>query len=158
MAGINEALSGLFASGGTVDVQKMLGPVMEMVQGTPGGIKGLVGQLQSSGLGEQVSSWIGTGANARVDPGKLTSALGTEKVQALAAKAGVPVEQAASSLATLLPQLVDKLTPSGSIPGVDQAAELAKRIPGAEGITDQVSGLIGGLLGGRGSSPTPSGS
>jgi uncharacterized protein YidB (DUF937 family) len=154
MPSINEALSGLFGAGGTVDVQKMIGPVMEMVASTPDGIKGLVGQLQSSGLGEQVSTWVGTGENAKVDPSKLTAALGPERVQAVAAKAGVSVEQAASSMAALLPQLVDKLTPGGSIPGADQAAELAKKIPGAEGLTDQVTGLLGGLLGGG--KPAPS--
>lgn len=155
MSGINEVLGGLFGSGGAVDVQKMLGPVLEMVQSTPGGIHGLLGQLSSSGLGDQVSSWVGMGENAMVDPTRLTSALGPEKVQALAAKAGVSVEQAAGSLAAILPQLVDRLTPAGAIPGVDQAAELAKKIPGAEGISDQVTGLLGGLLGG-GSAPPPS--
>ena len=150
MPGISETLSGLFGSGGTVDVPKMLGPVVEMVQSTPGGVQGLVGQLQSSGLGEQVSSWVGTGENARVDPSKLTAALGPERVQAVAAKAGVSVEQAATSMSALLPQLVDKLTPGGQIPGAEQAADLAKRIPGAEGVTDEVTGLLSGLL--RGSS------
>ncbi len=156
MTGINEILGGVFGAGGTVDVQKMLGPVVELVQTTPGGIQGLLTQLQNSGLGEQVTSWIGPGENALVDPTKLTSALGPETVQALAQKAGVPLEQAASSLAALLPQIVDKLSPGGTIPGVDQAADLAKKIPGAEGVTDQVTGLLKGLLGGHaGTSDAP---
>lgn len=140
MAGIND----IFGEGGAVDVQKLLGPVLELVQNAPGGLQGLMGQLQSSGLGEQVSSWVGTGQNAAVDPSKLASAIGPEQVQALAAKAGVSVEQAQSALSSLLPQVVDKLSPAGSIPGADQVAELAKKIPGAESVT----GLLGGLLGG----------
>lgn len=140
MAGINDILG----AGGPVDVQKLLGPVLEMVQSAPGGVQGLIGQLQGSGLGEQVSSWLGTGDNASVDPAKLASALGPEQVQALAAKAGVPVEQAQSALSSLLPTVIDKLSPGGSIPGADQLAELAKKIPGAESVT----GLLGGLLGG----------
>jgi len=154
MAGINETLSGLFGSGGKVDVQQMLGPVTEMISSTPGGIQGLLDQLRSSGLSEQVSSWVGTGENAKVDPSKLTAALGPEKVQALAQQAGVSAEQAASSLSAILPQMVDKLSPGGSIPGVEQASEMAKRIPGAEAASEQVSGLLSGLLGGRSSSAT----
>lgn len=148
MAGLND-LAGMFGSGGSADVQKLVQPMLEMVQSTPGGLQGLLGQLQSSGLGEQVSSWVGTGDNAKIDPSALTSALGPQNVQAMAAKAGVPVEQASAALSSLLPQVVDKLTPGGSIPGVDQVAELVKKIPGADGITDQVTGLLGGLLGGK---------
>ncbi len=148
MPGIGETLSGLFGAGGTVDVPKLIGPVVEMVQSTPGGIQGLMGQLRSSGLGEQVSSWVGTGENAKVDPSQLAAALGPERVQSVAAKAGVSAEQAASGIAALLPQLVDKLTPGGQVPGAEQAADLAQRIPGAQGLTEQVSGLLGGLLGG----------
>ncbi len=152
MAGINEVFGGLFGSGGTVDVQKYVGPVLDLVQNS-GGVKGVVSQLQNAGLGEQVSSWVGTGENAKVDPSKLTSALGPEKVQAMAGKAGVSLQEASGSLSALLPQVIDKLTPGGSIPGADQAAELAKKIPGAEGLTDQLSSLLGGRFGSGG---TPS--
>ena len=156
MASINETLNSLFGAGGPVDVQKMVGPVTELVQGTPGGVRGLVSQLQNSGLRDQVGTWVGSGENAKVDPSRLADAIGPERVQALAAKAGVSVEQARASLSALLPQMIDKLTPGGSIPGVDQAAELARKIPGAEGVTDQVTGLLNSLLAGKTSPAAPS--
>jgi hypothetical protein len=39
---------------------------------------------------------------------------------------------------------------------VAQAADLAKRIPGAEGVTDQVAGLLSGSLGGAASAGSAS--
>lgn len=152
MPGINETLGSLFGAGGAADVQKLIGPVLELVQNS-GGVHGLVEQLKSNGLGEQVSSWVGTGPNIKVDPSALTSALGPEKVQALASKAGVTLEQASSSLTALLPQIVDKLSPAGTIPGADQAAALVAKIPGAEGLTDQLTGRLSGLLGGGSGAP-----
>lgn len=157
MASIDELISqvlGMVGGGGSGEaggggLQQILAPLLEMVQNTPGGLQGLVGKLQESGLADQVSSWVSTGQNAMVDPSKLTSALGPENVQAVAAKAGVPVEQASEAISNVLPQLVDKLSPGGSLPGAEQASELVNKIPGAAGMADQLSGMLGGLLGGK---------
>jgi uncharacterized protein YidB (DUF937 family) len=42
--------------------------------------------------------------------------LGSDAVKQLAAKAGISPEVAGSSLAQLLPTLIDKLTPNGQMP------------------------------------------
>lgn len=149
MAGINDILGQILGGGqgGNLDIQKLVGPVMEMVQ-SKGGLQGLISQLQSSGLGDQVGSWIGTGENAKVDPTALANAVGMENVKELAAKTGLPVERVTGDLGQLLPNLIDKLSPGGAIPGVSQASELAKSIPGAEGVADQLTKMLGGLLGG----------
>ena len=84
-----------------------------------GGISGLVKQFAAKGLGHIVSSWIGTGQNLPISPEQLQSVLGSEQVQAIAAKAGISPEQAQSGLAQVLPQLVDKMTPNGEVPQGD---------------------------------------
>ena len=92
--------------------------------GGEGGLQGLLGQLQSSGLADQVGSWVGTGANKDVDAEQLRGALGDEKVANLAAKSGMSVEQLLPLLAAALPTVIDALTPDGNVPQGDAAAGL----------------------------------
>ncbi len=81
-----------------------------------GGLSGLVETLKSKGLGDAVSSWIGTGQNQPVSADQIERALGSERVQEIAQKVGIPKEQISSGLATLLPQIIDRLTPKGKLP------------------------------------------
>jgi uncharacterized protein YidB (DUF937 family) len=107
-----------------------------------GGLDGLLGKLRAAGLGDQVDSWTGTGANQAVTPQQLGSALGQDEVQHLAAKSGLDVTALLPLLAAFLPQIVDMLTPDGRTPpgGLDSAT-------GSGGVPD-LGGLLGGLLGG----------
>ena len=90
--------------------------------GGEGGLENLVGQLQSSGLADQVGSWVGVGPNQDVDPEQLRTALGDEKVSNLAAQSGMSVEQLLPLLAAALPAIIDALTPDGNVPKGDAAA------------------------------------
>jgi uncharacterized protein YidB (DUF937 family) len=45
-----------------------------------GDLQGVASQLQQGGLGTQVGSWLGCGANLPVAPDQLRSALGGEQV------------------------------------------------------------------------------
>jgi uncharacterized protein YidB (DUF937 family) len=80
-----------------------------------GGLGGLVKRFQDEGLGPTITSWIGTGANASITPQQIASALGP-RLQALAEKLGVPVDQVAQKLSAALPVLIDKMTPDGKMP------------------------------------------
>ena len=88
-----------------------------------GGISGLVEQFAAQGLGHIVSSWIGTGQNLPISPQQLQSILGSEQVQAIAAKAGLSPEAVNTGLAQILPQIVDHLTPNGQLPQGDLMAK-----------------------------------
>lgn len=81
-----------------------------------GGLGELVARFQQGGLGDVVSSWISTGQNLPISAEQLQSVLGGGALQDIAAKLGVSPEQASGSLADLLPQVVDKLTPNGQVP------------------------------------------
>lgn len=93
--------------------------ILEMVNNQPGGLPGLVSRFQEGGLGEVVSSWVGTGQNLPINAGQLQSVLGSDLVGQLAGKLGVSPEAAGGQLAELLPGVVDKLTPGGQMPQGD---------------------------------------
>lgn len=80
-----------------------------------GGVQGIISKLQAGGLASEVQSWVGTGANQAVSGDKLQQVLGSDMVQKLAGKFGIDPSQLSSGLATVLPQLIDKATPDGTV-------------------------------------------
>lgn len=81
-----------------------------------GGLEGLTQKFQQGGLGGVISSWIGTGANESIAADQIKSVLGPELVSGLASKLGIDADTASNQLASLLPVLIDKLTPDGQVP------------------------------------------
>jgi uncharacterized protein YidB (DUF937 family) len=99
--------------------------LLQMIQNQPGGLQGLVQSFHDKGMGGLVSSWIGSGQNLPVSADQIHQALGSDQVKALAAKAGVSPDTAASAIAQLLPSIVDKLTPNGQVPEHNNVMEMA---------------------------------
>jgi uncharacterized protein YidB (DUF937 family) len=81
-----------------------------------GGIQGVVSQLQASGLGDLVKSWVGPGANLPVSAAQIQEALGSSKVTELAAKFGLPADKISEILAQHLPATINEATPAGQLP------------------------------------------
>jgi uncharacterized protein YidB (DUF937 family) len=95
-----------------------------------GGVQGLMNKFSQSGLGGVFSSWVGTGENQPISPSQVQNALGSEQVQALAAKFGVDPATISGLLSQFLPKVVDGLTPSGQIdPNADHQQSLAAMLP-----------------------------
>jgi uncharacterized protein YidB (DUF937 family) len=95
-----------------------------------GGLAGLVQTFKDKGLGEAVSSWVSTGQNLPVSGEQIQNALGSEQIQQIAEKMGISTEAASGGLASLLPEIIDKLTPNGSLPEgslLDQGLALFKK-------------------------------
>lgn len=91
--------------------------LMDMISSNQsGGLSGLVQTFKDKGLGDIVSSWVGTGENLPLNADQVNNTLGSETIQNLAAKAGVSSTEVSSLLAQHLPDLIDKLTPDGVIP------------------------------------------
>ncbi len=111
--------------------QDLLQGVMGMFSNS-GGLTGLASLFEQKGLGHLVSSWISTGQNLPISEEQIGHVLGGEQLSQLAARVGLTPQQAMSSLAQLLPSLVDRMTPNGQIP---QGGGLL--------------GALGGLIGGR---------
>lgn len=80
-----------------------------------GSLDGVLNQLQSSGLGAQVASWLGQGSNLPISADDLRSALGNEQLQTIGTQLGIPMDQVGELLAKVLPPTVDKLSPDGTL-------------------------------------------
>jgi uncharacterized protein YidB (DUF937 family) len=108
--GLTDSLGNLFGKGGldTNNVNALLEQF--------GGIEGIMGKLQESGLGDQLSSWIGSGENQAVSPDQIKDALGAEGLDQVAAKTGLDVDDLASRISTKMPDAIDSLTPEGEVP------------------------------------------
>jgi uncharacterized protein YidB (DUF937 family) len=108
----------------------LAGAILQMLQNQPGGIAGLMQNFQQNGLGNLLQSWIGTGQNLPISAEQVKQVLGHQQVAQIADQAGVSHEEASSGLASLLPQIVDKLTPNGQVPQsgdlMSQGMELLK--------------------------------
>ncbi len=94
-------------------------PVPQPTQGGGGflgGLGGLLQNLNNSGHGETVNSWLGSGQNAPIQPERLGSAIGQTTVSDLARNAGMSEQELLAQLSRVLPGVVDKLTPDGRIP------------------------------------------
>ena len=81
-----------------------------------GGLSGLIQAFQKNGLSDIVNSWVGTGKNLPISPEQIQQGLGGDLLKQLAAQAGLSPEAAGGQLASLLPGLIDKLTPGGKVP------------------------------------------
>jgi len=99
--------------------------VLQMIQNQPGGLQGMVQCFQQKGLGGVVSSWVGTGANSPITADQVHQVLGSDQVKALAAKAGINPDTASAAIAQMLPTIVDKLTPNGSVPDHSSVMDMA---------------------------------
>ena len=125
------ALIGMVASN-----PQMLQAITGMLSndGAQGGLGGLMAKFQQAGLGDAAKSWVGSGENHAVTGDQMSSALGADTISDLAAKMGVSQGEAAGSLASMLPGLIDKLTPHGTAP------------EGGLGNSGDLMGMLGGLL------------
>jgi uncharacterized protein YidB (DUF937 family) len=94
----------------------LLAAAMALVQ-QQGGLSGLLEKFRQSGLGQHADSWVGTGPNMAVTGDQLHQALGGDALGGVAARLGIPVQQAGASMAQLLPELINQLTPGGQVPG-----------------------------------------
>ena len=124
------------AQAGNNAVGNLLGGVMQMIQSQPGGLGGLVQQFESSGLGGVAKSWVGTGQNLPISPDQIQQVLGSPQIQQLAQQFGIDPQEVTAQLSQHLPNLVDKLTPNGQLPGGD--------------LMQHLQGLMGGLGGNLG--------
>ena len=81
-----------------------------------GGLSDLIGRLTAGGAAPQVNSWVGPGQNQPIPPGQLGSALGQNTLNELSQRTGMSQQELLNQLATVLPQLINHLTPNGRMP------------------------------------------
>jgi uncharacterized protein YidB (DUF937 family) len=118
-------MAGLAGGGATGGQAALLQGVLHMLSpgsaGAGGGLESVLQGFQKGGLGDIVASWVSTGQNLPVSADQVIQGLGAGRVTQLAQSAGLPEGAAASALASLLPTVIDRLTPGGAVP---QGAQL----------------------------------
>jgi len=134
------------AAGG-LDPQMLMGIVTALMNNA-GGLQGILAKLQQGGLAEVAASWVGTGANQPVSPDALGSALGPDLLGQIAQQLGGNTQQAAGTLAQVLPGLIDQLTPKGQLPADNGLGALGALLGGGQGGSGPDLGALGGMLGG----------
>ena len=139
---------------GGLDPQLLIG-LIGVLMNNAGGLSGILAKLQQAGLGDAAASWVGTGANQPVSPDALGSALGPDLMDMIARQLGGSQQQAAGTMADLLPGLIDQLTPQGQVPadnGLDALGALlgGGQRSGTGGLdAGDLMGMLGGLMGRR---------
>lgn len=112
---LGQAAAGMMGGGDKNPLmQALLGLLAQ--NSSVGGLSGLVQAFQKNGLGDIVDSWVSTGKNLPISPQQIQQGLGGDLLKQLASQAGLSTDAAGGQLASLLPGLIDKLTPDGKMP------------------------------------------
>ena len=99
-----------------------------------GGLEGVLGRFRQGGLGQQADSWVGTGQNMNISPDQLQQIFGSSTIRDLASQLGMPEEETGSTMAQVLPEVINQLTPQGQVPenGDEEIAEGLSMLANAE--------------------------
>ncbi len=94
---------------------RLLPALLDQMRAYPGGIAGFLSALRQGGLGEAVSSWLSTGPNRSVSSEELQQAMEPGMLQTITKQSGGDEKGVLLGLATLLPLVIDKLSPDGTL-------------------------------------------
>ncbi len=122
--GLLDSLMGSIKGGGKKTDNQMVDIVTQML-GNPeiGGIQGLVKSFQEGGLGEQVMSWISKGKNLPISADQIMKVLSRDRITDIAKKLNISEKSAAAKLKSILPDVIDRLTPDGDVPDGDMLSK-----------------------------------
>lgn len=114
--GLLDGLLGSLMGGGSAQTGQspLLQMALQVIQQN-GGLPGIIGKFQQAGYGQQAGSWVGTGQNLPISADQLQQVLGAGSIGQIAQQLGLSHGEAGSGLAQALPQIIDKLTPTGQI-------------------------------------------
>lgn len=134
------------------------GPLVQMLLAyitskDTGGISGFMSKLSASGLGDIAKSWLGGGSHSLpVSSSQIESLLGNQGglLDSVTSKLGIGGATASSALGYLLPLVIGKLTPGGSIPTSLSSDVMGFITGGASALTKGVTGAAGAAVGAAG--------
>jgi uncharacterized protein YidB (DUF937 family) len=112
---LGNVLGGMLGSGSGQQQNPLLRAALQLLQQN-GGLQGMLGKFQQAGYGAQADSWVSTGQNMPIDADALQQVLGHGQLGQIAQQLGISRGDAAGELASLLPRLVDGMTPQGQLP------------------------------------------
>ncbi len=82
-----------------------------------GGFHNAVKVLTQSGLGNEVQSWVSNGSNEPVDSRKISKVFSDTDIEQVASQANTSKDDVYSTIANILPQVVDSITTNGQVQG-----------------------------------------
>jgi uncharacterized protein YidB (DUF937 family) len=134
LGGLESLLGGAAGGGGMAGAAGaggLMGVLLQMLQQN-GGLGGLLSQFQQAGYGDQANSWVSNGQNQAISGDILSKVLGSGQLDQIAQQLGMSRGQAADQMASALPDVVNHMTPQGSLPSngddlVSRALEMLNR-------------------------------
>jgi outer membrane protein OmpA-like peptidoglycan-associated protein/uncharacterized protein YidB (DUF937 family) len=134
------------------------GPLVQMLLAyitnkDSGGIAGFMSKLSSGGLGNVAQSWLGGGAGASpVSSSQIESLMGGQGglLNSITSKLGIGGATASSALGFLLPMVIGKLTPGGTIPTTLPNDVMSAISSGGAALTGAATGAAGAAVGAAG--------
>lgn len=103
-------MGGAGAAGGGA----LLAVILQLLQQS-GGLSGMLGKMQQSGYGDAAQSWVGHGQNQAIPSDALSQIFGSGALQQVAQQLGMSHDEVASTVSQHLPEVVNRMTPSGSV-------------------------------------------
>lgn len=114
-----------------MEATKIMGVVSQLLEQT-GGMNQMVEKFNSAGLGNVVQSWVSQGQNLPISADQIAKVFGNEQIGQIASQFNMNGSDLGKTLAGLLPQVVDKLTPTGQVTNssvsMTQLLELGKTL------------------------------
>lgn len=107
-------LVGQVLGGNKAKSAALIAAALSLVQ-KMGGFEKVLEMFQQQGLGSLTKTWLSNGSNAPLAPEEVTRVFGKDEVSVLAERAGVSPDQASSALGKMLPELLNQLSPHGSL-------------------------------------------
>ena len=86
-----------------------------------GGLSGALDKLRGHGLADQTQSWVGQDANQEIDASHVQNLFDEQEIKQVAEQANTSPEQVYGAIASVLPEVVNSLTPQGEKSDHNQA-------------------------------------
>jgi uncharacterized protein YidB (DUF937 family) len=113
---LGNILGGMLGGGSGAQAQNPLLQIALQILQQNGGLEGMLGKFQQAGYADEAQSWVSTGRNSPISADVLEQVLGQGQLGQIAQQLGVGQREAAGDLASVLPQIIDQMTPQGQLP------------------------------------------
>ncbi len=114
-SGLASVLGGLAGGQGGQGAGPLLAAAMSLIQQN-GGLENVIAKFGQNGMASHAASWVSTGPNQAISPDQLSQVFGPNALGGIAQQLGLSHGQTSGAMAQLLPELINHLTPQGSVP------------------------------------------
>lgn len=119
LGGLSGSQSGGVGKSSGLNAQTLLIAVVPLILNwiqKNGGLQGALDQLKGQGLTSQVDDWVSTGPgeNANVSTQQVQNLFDQQDVEQVAQEAQVPKQDVYNAISSVLPQIIDSLTPQAN--------------------------------------------